>query len=213
MSNLLKYFNKLNYNCYGVDFSSYTIDYHNKSLLKHINFEPCDIINNQYFEGQKFDVIFLMSVAEHVANFSLLIKTLFNKLNKGGLLIIQVPNEYGLVHKKYAKDNKLKKNDMPFYNPLDHLNYFNKNSLKNSVLNNIKMRLITMYSDFPIEMFMLNNDTNYYKNKHFGKNAHDLRMKITNLLQKNNKPTDIVKYYEQSLNIGLGRTITAIFQK
>ena len=210
---LLKYFNKLKYNCSGVDFSSYAINNHNKNLLKYINFESCDIVNDKYFEGQKFDVIFLMGVAEHVENFSLLTKKLFKKLNKEGLLIIKVPNEYDLVHKEYIKENNLKKEDLPIYNPLHHLNYFNKNSLKNSVLNNVKMKLVTMYSDFPIEMFILNKNTNYYKKKNFGKNANDLRIKISNLLQKNKKPFNIIKYYEQSLNIGLGRTITAIFQK
>ena len=70
-----------------------------------------------------------------------------------------------------------------------------------------------MYSDFPIEMFILNKFTNYYKNKSFGKNAHDLRIKITNLIQEQNKLDKILKYYQLSLELGLGREITAIFEK
>ena len=70
-----------------------------------------------------------------------------------------------------------------------------------------------MYSDFPIEMFILNKFTNYYKNKSFGKNAHDLRVKITNLLAEHNQLDKILKYYQISLELGLGRVITAIFEK
>ena len=97
--------------------------------------------------------------------------------------------------------------------PLHHLNYFNKDSLKKSVLNNVDLKCLTMYSDFPIEMFILNKFTNYYKNKSFGKNAHDLRVKITNLLAEHNQLDKILKYYQISLELGLGRDITAIFEK
>jgi len=70
-----------------------------------------------------------------------------------------------------------------------------------------------MYSDFPIEMFILNKFTNFYKNKAFGKHAHDLRVKVTNLIQEKNQLSKILDYYQLSLQLGLGRSITAVFKK
>ena len=210
---LLSFFKKCNYKCYGVDYSLYGIKNHNPKLLKKIEFINCDIIKDDFFLGKQFDIIFLINVAEHVSNFNILIKKIYKKLKKKGILIIRVPNEYDIIHKKYLKDNNLRKEQFEIFNPLHHLNYFNKESLKKSVTNNVNLKCITMYSDFPIEMFILNKFTNYYKNKSFGKNAHDLRIKITNLIQEQNKLDKILKYYQLSLELGLGREITAIFEK
>ena len=210
---LLSFFNKYNYKCYGVDYSKHGMISQNPRLLKKIEFVNCDIIEDNFFIGKTFDIIFLMNVAEHVPNFNILIKKIYKKIKKGGLLIIKVPNEYDIVHKKYLKNNNLKKEQLAIFNPLHHLNYFNKDSLKKSLLNNVDLKCLTMYSDFPIEMFILNKFTNYYKNKSFGKNAHDLRVKITNLLAEHNQLDKILKYYQISLELGLGRDITAIFEK
>jgi 2-polyprenyl-3-methyl-5-hydroxy-6-metoxy-1,4-benzoquinol methylase len=210
---LLSFFKKYNYKCYGVDYSLYGIKNHNPKLLKKVEFINCDIIKDDFFLGKQFDIIFLMGVAEHVSNFNILIKKIYKKLKKNGILIIKVPNEYDIIHKKYLKNNNLKKEQLEIFNPLHHLNYFNKESLKRSITNNINLKCVTMYSDFPIEMFILNKFTNYYKNESFGKNAHDLRVKITNLIQEQNKLDKILKYYQLSLELGLGREITAIFEK
>tara|TARA_B100000029_G_C17586176_1_gene961183 strand:+ start:1240 stop:2112 length:873 start_codon:yes stop_codon:yes gene_type:complete len=210
---LLNFFSKRNYKCYGVDQSLYGIKNHNPKLLKKIKFVNCNIVKDDFFSGKKFDIIFLMNVAEHVSNFNILLKKIYKKLNKNGILVIRVPNEYDIIHKKYLKNNNLKKEQLEIFNPLHHLNYFNKASLEKSVTNNVNLRCVTMYSDFSIEMFILNKFTNYYKNKSFGKHAHDLRIKITNLIQEQNKLDKILEYYKLNLELGLGREITAIFKK
>ncbi len=210
---LLSFFNKHNFHCYGVDHSLFGIKRHNPKLLKKIKFINCNIIKDDFFPDKQFDIIFLINVAEHVSNFNVLIKKIYSKLKKNGILIIRVPNEYDIIHKKYLENNKLRREQLEIFNPLHHLNYFNKESLKKSVINNVNLKCVTMFSDFPMEMFILNKFTNYYKNKSFGKNAHDLRIKVTNLIQKQNKLSKILKYYQLNLELGLGRTITAIFKK
>ena len=62
-------------------------------MLKKIEFVNCDIIKDDFFLGKKFDIIFLINVAEHVSNFNILIKKIYKKLNKNGILIVRVPNE------------------------------------------------------------------------------------------------------------------------
>ena len=38
-------------------------------------------------------------------------------------------------------------------------------------------------SDFPIDLFLLNKNTNYYKNKLFGKIANDIRNTFYSILR------------------------------
>ena len=210
---LLKFFDKLNYKCHGVDYSTYGIKNQNPKLLKKIEFINCDVVEDNYFMNKQFDIIFLMNIAEHVPNFTFFIKKIYKKLKKNGLLFIKIPNEYDIIHNKFLKNNNLKKEQLGIFSPKHHLNYFNKTSLEKSLINNVNVNLITMYSDFPIEMFILNKFTNFYKNKTFGKHAHDLRVKITNLIQERNQLTKILDYYQLSLQLGLGRSITAVFKK
>lgn len=210
---LLKFFNRRNYKCYGVDYSTYGIKNQNPKLLKKIEFMNCDVIEDDYFMNKQFDIIFLMNIAEHVPNFKFLIKKIYKKLKKNGLLFIRVPNEYDIIHNKFLKNNNLKKEQLEIFSPKHHLNYFNKTSLEKSLINNVNVKLITMYSDFPIEMFILNKFTNFYKNKAFGKHAQDLRVKVTNLIQEKKQLSKILEYYQLSLQLGLGRSITAVFKK
>jgi len=70
---LLNFFLKKKYKCYGVDITDFGIKNQNKHILKNIVFEKKDIINENFFENEKFDVIFLLNVAEHVIDFQKII--------------------------------------------------------------------------------------------------------------------------------------------
>jgi len=210
---LLNFFLKKEYKCYGVDITNYGVKNHNAHILNKIIFQKKDINNNDFFENEKFDVIFLINVAEHVIDYKKLFKNINDKLNKNGIFIIKVPNEYDLVHTWYIQQNKIPKEALEIFNPLHHLNYFSKNSLINSVTNNMDVKTIKTYGDFPIEIFMLNKETNFYKKKNFGKTAHKIRVELSNLLYKKKKISDLLNFYEASLNVGVGRSITGVFKK
>ena len=70
-------------------------------------------------------------------------------------------------------------------------------------------------SDFPIDLFLLNKNTNYYKNKLFGKIANDIRNTFYSILRdkKNIKLNDYIQFCESLSKIGLGRTLLACFKK
>jgi 2-polyprenyl-3-methyl-5-hydroxy-6-metoxy-1,4-benzoquinol methylase len=73
---------------------------------------------------EKFDVIMLSHVIEHIVEPSDLLKSLGERLRPGGVLYIKAPN-YGSRHVRY-----LKRGDWLAFIPLQHVWYFNSRSLR-----------------------------------------------------------------------------------
>lgn len=67
-----------------------------------------------------------------------------------------------------------------------------------------------MYSDWPIELDLLNPNTNYVNNKGLSKESHIARM-ITENIIFNSSMEDALNFYVAAAKIGHGRTITGLF--
>ena len=65
---------------------------------------------------------------------------------------------------------------------------------------------------FPIEMFILNEKTNYYKFKKFGPEANKIRILFMNLLLEN-FGENTIDILETFCKIGIGREIIGVFKK
>ena len=210
----LQYFLSQKHKCYGADIAEHGIKKHNKNLLKKMEFYSGDILKNEFFPNEKFDVIYSKNFAEHVSNYYKFLKIVNNRLKKNGFFIIIVPNELNLFQGEYLKKNKIKNfKESKFFIPNEHFRYFQPSSLLKSV-NSIfkKNKLISLMTTFPIEKFLLDSDTDYYKNKKFGKIAQRLRIKFTNKIsEKIDKK--IINYMEATAELGIGRTIFLIIKK
>ena len=100
---------------------------------KLIGIEPGSTLNNlsseyeimtEFHEEINFKDISLISMwdtLEHIHNFKLIVKSIFNSLKKGGLFIVMVPNFYSLA-------TRLIRSDSPTF-CIYHLNYFTQYSL------------------------------------------------------------------------------------
>lgn len=131
--------------------------------------DPKKIISQIYQEGCTYDFVWVSNVLEHVIN---PIETLveINKiLAKKGVLVITVPNDFSNLQDILYKQGVLSREYWVV--PPEHLNYFNKESLKN-IAELLNLKYIKSLGDFPIEWFLLNENSNYIKNKNIGLNAH-----------------------------------------
>jgi methionine biosynthesis protein MetW len=105
---------------YGVDIDSDLIKILNK---KGINAKQADINKNILpFGNIKFEYITLMDILEHVLDPEKLLLDSKNRLNKGGKLIVTLPNDYHILNKiRFILNKPLTEN--PFA-PYGHLHFF-----------------------------------------------------------------------------------------
>ncbi|MEK7097420.1 MAG: class I SAM-dependent methyltransferase, partial [Patescibacteria group bacterium] len=91
----------------------------------------------------------------------------------------------------------------------DHLSYFNKEGLINLVKAAGWKNKFVM-GDNPIDFNLLNENTNYAKDKSKGKSCHKARIEIDNLMDSISVEK-AVDYYRALGQLGLGREIVALF--
>lgn len=206
----LKYFDEKAWEVTGLDFSTYGLKQLNNQLLdKIIEGDIYININNLLQEGKRYNCIYLLNVLEHVIDPKSLLLQCYQLLDNNGVLLIQVPNDFSRIQRHLLKEGKI---DKEFWISVpDHISYFNVDGLTNlcSEIGLIKKNII---SDFPIDLNLFNEDTNYIMDSKKGKNCHIARIKIENLLSS---ISDVKanKLYEALADLGLGRNFTIFLTK
>ena len=198
-----------NFKVLGVDYDDYAIKKFNKEIIKFfVKSNPDDFVKNAILKKEKFDIIALQNVLEHVPHPSSLILNIKKILSKRSYLLVQVPNDFKDLHfllkiKKYIKKYW-------FFNPPQHLNYFNFNNIQYF----FKMhgfKLTDAISDFPIELFLAFKD-NYVNNpKLMSKASHNARLLFDNyILSQGFKKS--YNFFKSCNDIGIGRSMILIFR-
>lgn len=83
---------------------------------------------------EKFDIIMLWEVIEHLQDLDLFLKTAYDKLNVGGKIILSTPNYNKIYNYKNRKTDQIFQDAPPI-----HLNFFTKENIKNVFeINNFK---------------------------------------------------------------------------
>ena len=77
-----------------------------------------------------------------------------------------------------------------------------------ALVENQGFEIVSLQADFPIEQFLINEHSNYWKNKELGKAAHRTRVKVTNYLA-NIGLNRLIDYQEASAELEFGRSLTA----
>ena len=164
------------------------------------------VLNFESFNSDtedKFSVITLLNVLEHVRDPEFVIREIYRKfIDESGVLVIDVPNEFNLL--QVAARDKFDLNDW-WVCPPGHLNYFNLNTLS-SLLENNGFKVIEAISSFPLEMFMLMGD-NYVSNHLLGKTCHKKRVEFETTLRSQGKTHELLRLYSSFARLGIGRQI------
>lgn len=203
-----KYFFSQTHSIKTLDFSSFAISHHNPELIETLQqgdiFDSLDdVINNQ----EKYDLINLSNVLEHVIDPIELLGKLKLLLQNDSLLRISVPNDYSefqnfLLEKEYTTNTWLC--------PPEHLHYFTFESLKNLLIS-LDYDIEVCMGEFPIELFLTNKESNYVHDTTKGKAAHTSRVETDNFLF-NQGIEPYINFYKASAQLGFSRQIV-IFAK
>jgi len=161
------------------------------------------------YKGQKrFDVVLLLNVLEHVRRpFKILQDIKKFLLKPGGLLVIDVPNDFNDFQDIADREFNL---DKWWVCPPSHINYFSATSLKNMLIK-CGYDIFSCEASFPMEIFMLLGDI-YAGNTELGMKCHQKRVKFEQLMDKYAKSDKLSKLYKALAELDLGRQV-AVYAK
>jgi SAM-dependent methyltransferase len=206
----LNYLRNNGYSVKGFDFSKYAAVRSNPDLVPFLHEGDIDeFFASLMNDGEKFDLIWLDNVLEHVRDADKFIEQIAMLLVSGGRLFIEVPNDFSATQNKLFEEKIV---DSAYWISVpDHINYFNKNGLKNLCMEyGLKSELF--FSDFPIDFSLFNPDTNYRANPSRGKNCFNSVVQIESLFHSLGMDAYLELTSTMAEN-GLGRCICGVFRK
>ena len=201
----LLYGKKRGWSVLGIEPSKQAAE-HAKSLgIKVIEeFMDCSLANKL----DKFDVIHMSEVLEHVPDPTEMIKITHDLLKPGGLLCVSAPNDYNPFQKVLREICRYK----PWWvAPPYHINYFNFESLEKLVKKN-GFKLILKEATFPIDIFLLMGDS-YIGNDSLGRECHKKRKQFELLLNRGGYNDLKRKLYRYFAEVGMGRVVVLYGKK
>lgn len=188
----------------GIDFSSFALlkfHPHLKSYFEQGN--VYDLLAKDINLGNTYDIIVLVNVIEHVTDPVDLLDRLKRLLVKKGILVIVAPNDFSDLHEYLLKEKLI---DHPFWLAFpDHLSYFNKISMEN-LLNDLGFNMEFVLADNPIDLNLINFNSNYINDRSKGKETHYFRVRTDNFLA-NISEDKLLDLYAILGSMGVGRDL------
>jgi 2-polyprenyl-3-methyl-5-hydroxy-6-metoxy-1,4-benzoquinol methylase len=208
---LLSHFKDAGWKVLGLDFSDEGVRKQNPRLIKDvIKGNVYSELDNLLMTNDKYNVVNLGNILEHVINPSKLVIRCSDLLTKDGLLIITVPNDFSRLQKSLLESEIVSKEY--WVCPPDHLNYFNLETLVELQTAN-NLMVVDSICDFPIEWFLLNNHSNYINDTGLGKSAHLARAHLDSLINSSGDSEVKLNFWRNLAGLGFGRTITTFSKK
>ena len=205
----LSYFKSIGCNVKGVDFSSFGIEKFNPEVIGFfVKSDIYEFLQNEITTSNRYDIINLTNVIEHVLHPEELLANLKNILSNDGIIIVTFPNDFSKFQYLLYDLGKIEE-EFWIVSP-DHISYFTKDSFSN-MAKSLGFSIELVLADFPIDLFLINDYSNYIRDKSKGKQAHYSRVQTMNLLYD----LDFELSAEAFLNLGamgFGRDLTAFMK-
>lgn len=188
----------------GLDFSKEGIERFHPHLLPF--FEQGNIyelLEEKVQIKSKFDFLILANVVEHVRDPIRLLEKIKKIIHLNSILVVVAPNDFSPLHKLLLEYKKITKKFWLCYP--DHLSYFNKESMSN-LLCDLGFKIHSVVADNPVDLNLLNDNSNYIEDTSKGKNIHFFRVKSDIFLGSLN-PDKLLQIYELLGSMGVGRDL------
>ena len=202
---VLNAFQEKGHNVLGMDFSKYGIEKFHPHLLN--DFEQGNVykkLEQKIRDGQKYNIVLLANVIEHVVDPVGLLQNIKQIMLSDSLLIIVAPNDFSSLHEHLLSHQFISKKFWLCYP--DHLSYFNKESMIN-LLRDTGFNPTSVVADNPIDLNLLNDNSNYIEDPKKGKKTHYFRVRNDNFLAGIDK-LKLLQIYEILGSMGVGRDLT-----
>lgn len=197
-------FHKSGHSVKGLDFSKAGIEKVNPHLLPFlVQGNIFELLNQTIADGETFDVIGLCNVIEHVKYPEQLLRDLMTIMHKESVLVIIAPNDFSCLHEHLLEKHLVSHQwwlDYP-----EHLSYFNKEGMSN-LLTHLGFRIRGIIGENPIDLNLLNDNSNYVEDETKGRNTHMFRVRLDNFLGGIDRQ-ELLRLYETLGSMGLGRNL------
>ncbi len=205
----MAYFASQGWQVTGLDYSAHGCQTHHPQLMdKLITGDLQASVDMLAAEGRRFDVILLDNVLEHLLDPAHLLRSLAPLMADEAMLVIEVPNDFSAFQQHLLERKKI---DRAFWVVApDHISYFNRDGLAR-LTNACGFDERSVSADFPIDLFLFNENTNYVVNGSVGKSCHAARIEVENLLHALS-PDATVRMYQAMAELGVGRQVTGYYQ-
>ena len=205
----MKYFQELGWNVFGIDHSSHACMTHHPELIEdYVLGDIHESLVQLQQQSKRFDLILLDNVLEHMLDPLNILEITRALLARDGILVIEVPNDFSLFQ-KYLLDKEKISSEFWVVSP-DHINYFNRHGLR-KLVESAGFQELTVVGDFPIDLFLFNEHTNYVSNKAVGRSCHQARLDIENLIHATSLDKT-VELFKCLADLGIGRQILGFYK-
>jgi 2-polyprenyl-3-methyl-5-hydroxy-6-metoxy-1,4-benzoquinol methylase len=168
------------YHVRGLDFSDDGLRRFHPELVADAAFgDAFENLDALIEHGERFDVVALEHVLEHVLDPEALLARLPRVIAPGGVVALTVPNDFSPLQLA-ARAAGLVDRDF-WVAPPQHLNYFDARSLPR-FLQRMGFDVRLAYASFPIDWFLFHSGSNYVADATAGKPAHRARLAIDLML-------------------------------
>ncbi len=194
---------------HGIDFSDVGIrNMHPERLDDVETGDLFKLLEQQKRDGHRYDLLWLSNVLEHVLDPIRLLRSVRQLIQEGGVLVITVPNDGSELQEMLLRKGCI---DERFWIAVpDHISYFDYESLTATAAAT-GWRCRDVLADFPIDLFLLHDDSNYVRNRDRGPKAHWARVQAELLIHQKT-PEQKRAFYSAIARVGLGRNLTAFLQ-
>ncbi len=204
---VMQWFHRQGHRVQGLDFSDAGVLAMNSDVAQYV--ETGDVfqsLQSRIESGERYDVIWLQHVLEHVLEPVELLSSLSPLMSDRGVMLITVPNDGNELQETLFQEGAVSRRS--WIAPPDHLSYFNAESLERVVLAT-GWQCLDMISDFPIDLFLLHPGSNYVENAEQGPAAHRARIQLELMIAARGHQA-AANYFRATAAVGIGRNLTAI---
>lgn len=205
---MLSYLRQQGFSITGLDYSSEGIRRHNPEILNYlIQGDVMESMEDLVSQNHTFDLLVVGNVLEHAINVEAFLSRIKTLMHPESVCIFAVPNDESDFQTLLQSSRCIDGNY--FLSPPEHLNYFNSVTLRN-VLEHYGFVLLDLFSEFPIEWFLANPNSNYVNKPQFGPGAHAARCLIETSLNDHADLSEVLLFYRTLAKLGHGRVLNAI---
>jgi 2-polyprenyl-3-methyl-5-hydroxy-6-metoxy-1,4-benzoquinol methylase len=191
----------------ALDFSDDGLKRFHPDLLASATFgDAFDNLERLIDAGERFDVVAMEHVLEHVLDPEQLLRRLPRLIAPDGVCAITVPNDFSPLQLAARAAGHVERDF--WLAPPQHLNYFEAKSLT-ALLERLGFETRLAYASFPIDWFLMHPGSNYVADPRAGKPAHRGRMAIDLLLAEAGLPAYLA-LAQALFGCGAGRSLTVI---